>query len=142
MRKGDGKMKYKAWNKEKRRWVKIYSLTFYYDDRVSISEESTIIGQDIDKDNVILVQSTECFDINGVELFEGDVFKSFCFDEDTNLFTHVIEKRLGSFGYDLGDCGFVYLSLNHNFNWNNECKSEYILKIGNIHENPELKPIP
>jgi hypothetical protein len=79
--------------------------------------------------NWTYLQYTGLNDMNGVEIYEGDIFQ----DSD---FRSVVLRHLGAFGYiAYGD--FIAFASNYHFKWANG-KSNKILVIGNIYENPRL----
>lgn len=84
-------------------------------------------------DDVILMQFTGLKDINGTDIFEGDIVRSCGYDSDegriykTTDFTGVIVYHKNSFCIQCGDFLGRW--------WVND---EEIEVIGNIHNNPDL----
>jgi hypothetical protein len=84
--------------------------------------------------NWTYLQYTGLNDRNGMEIYEGDIVAKFDFQDP--YFRSVVLRHLGAFGYlSYGD--FIAFASNYHFEWANG-KSNTILVIGNIYENPEL----
>lgn len=106
-------IKFRAWDKKKKEMI-----TKMYIKRINIYEE-TLNNLFEDKD-VVFMQYTGLKDINGKEIYEGDIIKN----------PHgksVIEYIYSSFH-----------PLDESDGYNSGYKSEEVEVIGNIYENPEL----
>lgn len=146
------KLKFKAWHKEKKKWLPVVKLEFDCDDIYGITTYESYLGvksfrlvfvqiQDID-----LVEYTGLKDENGVEIFEGDIVKITIVDSD-------------DFTEDQVVVGEVAYGMHPKNNYRTEyptsftvfCKDFYhnegllfnrrhtLEVIGNIYENPELR---
>ena len=69
------------------------------------------------------------------EIYEDDIIAKF--DLEDPYFRSVVVRHLGAFGYYNDASGFVAFASNWSFRWCNS-RSNKILVLGNIHENPEL----
>lgn len=86
------------------------------------------------KDPAIIMEFTSLYDKNRTEIYESDVIAKFDFED--SHFRSVVVRHLGAFGYwSYGD--FIAFATNYHFEWSHG-KSDRILVVGNIYENPEL----
>lgn len=119
-------MQYKLWSKEDKKfenngWIMYPDGTLYW------TEYGEIIGS-VWMEDYTLIKSTEIKDINGTEIYEGDILKCKLYNGEYENYVIV---------WDEEEAGFDAL---------NEDKSNFMLPciwtvseiIGNIHENPEL----
>ncbi len=98
-----------------------------YPDRLAILEYGLLSDQLRSTDNCILMQYTGLKDINGKEIYEGDIVKTITSKEmvigwSDRFASFTIEKINWAFVHYFGELMEA-----------NECEV-----IGNIHENPEL----
>jgi len=140
-------IKFRAWHKNLKFLCFIFQINF--DNRVVDLLAPDEPMYDITFDDVIFMQYTGLKDINGIEIYEGDVIKDIKSDRvyivkfgsfmDTNY-----QKTPSILGWYLSGIKFYDGALfkptislkNFYFNFNNNCS---ILKvICNIYENPEL----
>jgi uncharacterized phage protein (TIGR01671 family) len=113
------------WNDEK---FKVWDGTKIWKNKVSIVNgiDEMFCG---DVDDLIFLRSTEVFDKNNEEIFEGDIVHDTRFSEDFN-FVVVFENRC-----------FKWKQINpalrrlENSTWEILCK--HFVIIGNVFENPE-----
>ena len=87
------------------------------------------------KDPAIIMEFTSLLDKRNTKIYEDDVVAKF--DLDNRWFWSVVIRRLGAFGYDYDEGIFIPFASNSHFNWKHS-KSNKIVVVGNIHENPEL----
>ncbi len=119
--------KFRAWDKENKEMLFVRQIDFMFEKVVLECYEQFFI------DEVELMQSTGLKDINGEEVYEGDIIK----DSEDFIAQVVYDKEYAGFGlnyqpFDLTD------GLSVTFE---ELKNEYqntFEIIGNIYENPEL----
>lgn len=110
--------KFRAWDKEKKMMDIVGGITFDGDEIWEISFSGDCW---IDASNYILMQSTGLHDVNGKEIFEGDIVKYW---ENIGY----IEFYQGSWVINWNDGSLFDLYDNDN----------NLEVLGNIHEHPEL----
>ncbi|HFU3705158.1 TPA: YopX family protein [Streptococcus suis] len=120
--------KFRAWDTFHNKWVKHFYITengLIYN--MEQPHRDLIGAVPIEQSGLIVMQSTELFDKNGKEIFEGDVVKlRYTISSDYEFFK-VTRFRGGSWRIDNRRRGCeLWLR-------NEECEI-----IGNIYENPEL----
>lgn len=116
------KLKFRAWSKTEKIMSDVKKIDFYNSEIDARLFEETAIEE------VVLMQSTGLFDINGKEVFVGDIVKC------TRGCLHEVylEKEYG--GTFIGGMPAVYLKgLSEGYAW-----TGYEEIIGNVYENPEL----
>lgn len=131
-------MKFKVWDIRKKQWFKeeLYGTRFFIDSDGSfyreIHGEPNSSFRQISNDDYIPVFSTGKTDKNGVELFDGDIFKPDHYQEK-----YMLEMRDNFFvAVDLYHAGkIVPVSLFFDVYGDGESK---VKKIGSKYENPEL----
>ena len=119
-------MKYRLWNKDKNEWEKDNWVILPNGDLMWV-EYGNLVGG-VSMKNHILVKSTGINDIEGKEIYEGDIIKYWDnFDECYKL--AVIKFDKGSF-----------IMINDTINWNIGAtnKDDKIRIVGNIYENEDL----
>ncbi|HFI0238346.1 TPA: YopX family protein [Streptococcus suis] len=119
--------RFRGWIKSKRKLLPVFQIIWHKGD---ISRILTVEGVVLDShlaEDVVLMQSTGLFDVNGKEIFEGDVVKlRYTISSDYEFFK-VTRFRGGSWRIDNRRRGCeLWLR-------NEDCEI-----IGNIYENPEL----
>lgn len=110
--------KFRAWDKETKT---MNGMAEIYRNR---NQEIELFPRD---ENTILMQSTGLFDLNGVEIFEGDIVKMAKDVYSDPTYYEVIRHRGGAYRLESNQHG-CELWLRHT-----NCEV-----IGNIYENPEL----
>ena len=97
------------------------------DGNIWIIDEDSVAGEWIVNNDLELMQSTGLKDLNGVEIFEGDIVRFF-----DSLYTVFYDIKEGSYRLKPHDERWVidYMS--------NFTSEESLEIIGNIYENPEL----
>ncbi len=133
-------IKFRVWDKEHKRMLNIETLalsfspkgvlTSIYTYGPDFSNDPEIIGDDKpDLDSVILEQFTGLKDVNGKEIYEGDILRT-----KAGLIQIVEQGILEADREDIIN-GFYANNLSdekpHTFSYDDEV-------IGNVHENPEL----
>ncbi|HEM4802622.1 TPA: hypothetical protein U1084_002061 [Streptococcus suis] len=136
--------KFRAYNPATNNW--------YNSDEVFVCDGKIYLNDDdfeglIQNNDVELMQSTGLFDVNGKEIFEGDVFT--CLDDDNNPIYENIVVKFGQHTnmdtvferepvyigfYAEVQKGTAALDVNIMYN---DCEGRLTI-IGNIYENPEL----
>ena len=121
--------KFRAWDSEKKKFVEHFFITdngLICNMEKPTSDCKLLIP--IEKSELILMQSTGLFDINGKEVFVGDIVKC------TRGCPHEVYIEKEYAGTFIGGMPAVYLKgLLSGYAWT---EAEEI--IGNIYENPEL----
>ncbi|MCI2960317.1 YopX family protein [Pediococcus pentosaceus] len=130
LRLGGQMMNFRAWDIHEKRMLKVYRLSFdgpiegtqvhcYLDDRGDKGSKE----YSYDGDGLILEQSTDMKDVNGKEIYVGDIVEA------------TIE------GYVQADKYLVKNTWDPHV-WTEESDSYYAVSkmevVGNVHENPEL----
>ena len=132
--------KFRIFDKNFRLMLDVHVINFYegtidcYVDDLGVNRQE-IYSYEMDEDNYVLMQSTGLHDVNGKEIFEGDVVKV---SQDDDYFISFV-KNMIEFDYPGFDVPFPD-------DWNYECNvlshlmntDQTIEVIGNIHEHPEL----
>ena len=126
--------KFKAWDKVSHAWI--YNIYIGLDGRAKDLSRTGEEPFELNLDNVIILQSTGLLDVNGKEIFEGDVVASTWFKDYDD---HVGYRKLGKVTYRNGYFGIEYPG---------DSEKDYpttildfainVEIIGNIFENPEL----
>ena len=119
-------MKYKLWCKNKNEWEKDDWVILPNGDLMWVEYRYLVSG--VYMKNHILVRSTEFKDIDGKEIYEGDIIRYWDnFDERYKL--AIIKFDKGSF-----------IMTNDRINWNIGVtnKDDKIKIVGNIYENKDL----
>ena len=119
-------MKYRLWCKDKNEWEKDSWVILPNGDLMWV-EYGNLVGGVYMK-NHILVRSTEFKDIEGKEIYEGDIIRYWDnFDEHYRLAVIKLDKG-----------GFIIT--NNRINWNIGLtnKDDKIKIVGNIYENKDL----
>lgn len=115
-------IKFRAWDKEKKKWVRVFELLFDIKGKLIGLKTMDDFGN-IDRLNINryeLVQYTSLKDKHGKEIYEGDIIK---YLNGQNMFVQWNEEE-AMFCIDIGY-------------WFYRC-AKHSEVIGNIHENPEL----
>ena len=120
-------IKFRAWHKSWKEFGKVGKISFDDEEDVStVLFKGKFIFENLQKNEVILMQSTGFFDKNGQEIFEGDVIGT-----KDGLLNGIIEYR--------EDLGMFVNSLIRYNNFERLCNVASDREIlGNIYENPEL----
>lgn len=95
---------------------------------------------DMTDEKIIIMQYTGLRDINGIEIYEGDIVNE-VYQSTTKTFDEGIEIKFGNYDNKLGfgdfDYGFGFYYIQFG-NPNSFKDSLRFLIVGNIYENPEL----
>ncbi|AFM73761.1 hypothetical protein BUY73_01090 [Staphylococcus epidermidis] len=122
-------MKFRAWDKDERAMLDVHGINFDAQGiwtNELIDDESD--GNFIFLDDVVLMQSTGLRDINGTEIYEGDIVRyNRGISWSVEKFPYVVKNSMEGFVFEYG---LIQHSLSK--------KIEYVTVIGNIYENPEL----
>ncbi|WP_242384433.1 YopX family protein [Enterococcus faecalis] len=123
--------KFRAWDKNTNDMVDVKTIDLEKDGSIGCIVDYN--GINLDVSECILMQSTGLKDLNGVEIFEGDI---------VSVRNHPFQKTESSVGIEID--GDYKVSWNeYDLTW---CAGNlllarikpYVTVIGNIHENPEL----
>ena len=130
-------IKFRAWDKESKRMFQVQTLQFYgtnntvdacWTNGVDFDGESTLGEPELNNlHNLVLMQYTGLKDINGVEIYEGDVL--FHPLQGRRKVYYPYSERVASYGLRNIDNGFGSTLQDSHDVWE---------VIGNIYENPEL----
>ena len=129
--------KFKVWDKVSHAWI--YDIYIGLDGRAKDLSRTGEEPFELNLDNVIIIQSAGLLDVNGEEIFEGDVVASTWFKDYYNLVGYrklgKVIYRNGCFCIEYpGDVERGYPPTILNFAIDVEI-------IGNIFENPELMEV-
>ena len=118
--------KFRAWHKAMQRMSEVLAIS-YERQKVKIRHVRGTTHMTVPFDDVVLMQSTGLLDVNGKEIFEGDVVE-------------VFDSRYAVF-YDNENASFRLKPRDKR--WNTDYMSNYAHEasfeiIGNVYENPEL----
>lgn len=120
-------IKFRAWDKELKNWAD-YAIAY---DRLSFLDENTGWWKtDKEGERFILCQYTGLKNINGKEIYEGDIVRAVGFSE-----------WIGVAKYSDKNQAFVFESIDKNYRENIVFMSQFgqgFKILGNIYENPEL----
>lgn len=127
--------KFRAWHKAMQRMSEVLAIS-YERQKVKIKHQRGTTHMTIPLDDVILMQSTGLVDVNGKEIFEGDVVESTWFNDYDDCVGYrkagTVVYRNGYFGIEYpGDVEKRYSPTILDFAVSVEI-------IGNVHQNPEL----
>ena len=125
------RQKFRAWTEEGK--VMYYDAYPFKDDTLLLSYDE-IAFDEVPASDFILMQSTGLKDMNGTEVFEGDIVKFSDCDDDAYTTTVVWNKNYACFG--LSFCGNYPVPFDYLEEFHTELKDIKI--VGNIYENPEL----
>ena len=119
--------KFRAWHRELNMMFEVKSLVFTLNLATTESKNDLVPSRTCSFDDIILMQYTGLFDVNGKEIFEGDVVE-------------VFDSRYTVF-YDSENASFRLKPRDKR--WNTDYMSNYAHEasfeiIGNIYQNPEL----
>lgn len=118
---------------------KVERMMITTSDYEDLSDLFCILKNDADTGYISeLMQSTGLFDVNGMEIFEGDIVK-LCFEED-GLFEICLDTVGGFYTKSVltGKIQFLEVSDFDELETAKEVFNEYVEVVGNIYENPEL----
>lgn len=129
--------KFRAWSTFKNEWVKHFYITesgLIYN--MEQPHRDLIGAVPVEKSGLILIQSTDLKDKNGVEIFEGDIVKC-CRLFNDSLSEYVGQVKFVDFGWNIVDKADTHEPF---YNYKDGCPDEIreIEVIGNIHKNPKL----
>lgn len=114
------RFRFRAWDRRRKEMLVIRDI-FYYDSTNELQGITSVEGDEVHKDECILMQSTSLKDKNGKLIFEGDIV------QDETMRTGEVCFENGSFHiFHIGG-DVSYISVNNPWEI-----------IGNIHRNPEL----
>ena len=123
-------IKFRAWHSELNMMFEVKSLVFTLNLATIASKNDLVSSRTCSFDDIILMQSTGLVDVNGKEIFEGDIVETIY---NGKLFTGVIV-------YDQEETDFKATN-GHNEYGNNFSYlggNDSIIGIGSIYQNPEL----
>jgi uncharacterized phage protein (TIGR01671 family) len=129
-------LKFRAWDKKEKKMYLVNTLMIGFGSSGTTIDEDEVDVGTMD-DNFIIIQSTGLFDKNGVEIFAGDIVKSF-----------LDEPAIVKFGKYMAGGDDYYAQDAYGFYVQRILKGKEIKDdtetlvnheiIGNIYENPEL----
>lgn len=121
--------RFRAWHYELSRMMLVKTMFFFAGGLEELELNDSVMNDYITAypDEIELMQSTGLFDLNGVEIFEGDIVRFF-----DSLYTVFYDIKEGS-----------YRLKPHDDRWNvdymsNFSSEESLEIVGNIYENKEL----
>ncbi|AWL26810.1 TPA: hypothetical protein U1B35_001141 [Streptococcus suis] len=128
--------KFRAWDIFHNKWVKHFYITenglIYNMEQL---HRDLIGAVPIEQSGLIVMQSTGLFDVNGKEIFEGDVV---LLRDELNEF----ESDVYEIVYSRDNLAWIFYDKDsHDFYWMSTCTWDEIEIIGNIYENPELMEV-
>ncbi|MCI2862373.1 YopX family protein [Staphylococcus hominis] len=123
--------KFRAWDKD-RKYMEYTDenllVCFGGNGKVVLTDLSSVYSNCEGMENFELMQSTGLKDINGTEIYEGDIVRyNRGISWSVEKFPYVVKNSLEGFVFEYG---LIQHSL--------FLKIEYVTVIGNIYENPEL----
>jgi len=123
-------IKYKAWDKAKKRMGKVLQLSLDDDGVIGalIDFGENVATQLIYPDEFELIEFTGLLDKNKEETYKGDLVEITCFGKVTEIGEMVFDEKKGRFVWR-DPAGTL---------WGLETNDEANEIIGNIYENPEL----
>lgn len=129
-------IKFRAWDKEKKRMVIVASyefLPFSGDTVIQWDNEKQYRESGVIEERLELMQFTGLHDKNGKEIYEGDIRQ---FDTTDLRMKELHYKFKGDVRYNY--CMFYIVDTSNDVPYNIYNVYQHIEVIGNIHENPEL----
>ena len=138
-------IKFRAWDKRRKEMWKV--ATLHIEDEYADLFKTNIYEKPFDNpwakfEDLILMQSTDLKDKNGVEIFERDVLKRkvhvVLLGTDLDEWveeTYLVEWKYG--GWHIGEDLLAFV-LESGFDRHTGCYQTALEVIGNIHANPEL----
>ena len=127
-------IRFRAWDKKKNDWFDEDSGHLYIDLNGNINFGWNGEIMDDYTDRIILMQYTGFKDINGVEIYEGDILKWTDFEMNNTTINPVyLEGTTPIFNVYVDELIYATTLLTLN-----KIKDGYFEVIGNIYENPEL----
>ena len=130
-------LKFRVWDKELKAMFELKSLVFTLNLATIASKNDLFPSRTRSFDDIIFMQSTGLFDVNGKEIFESDIVKTTIFfgraDESGGFYEYekeligIVKQLEGAWVIDT-EKGAVYL-------WSDINENEV---LGNIWENPKL----
>lgn len=147
-------IKFRAWHRELNMMFEVKSLVFTLNLATIASKNDLVPNRTCSFDDIILMQSTGLFDVNGKEIFEGDVVELHHFTENystTGGFYEGEESLVGVVRYGYTDDEIKYFGKVYPPSWFFENRyrgldfsdlsglhEESFKVIGNIYQNKEL----
>lgn len=114
--------KFRAWHKELKKMFDVKSLVFTIGTATIASRDDIVPSRNVSFDELVIMQSTGLFDMNGVEIFEGDVVYDSAVDEIGQIYISDCCFRAKTLHYD----SLMYKLVGD------------LEVIGNVCEDPEL----
>ena len=135
--------KFRAWDVSHRKMFMVDSMSFRTNgDVFRVWEYKNRIGNDlgilVNRSCCILMQFTGAKDMNGADIYEGDIIRKEECSPDDPAFGHY--GSIGAIQYDVDVMGFIVVSEDDGFYDNTGVIFSFdeIEVVGNVYENPEM----
>ena len=128
-------IKFRAWHKERQKMLSVFDINFRTPATVQVLNDKYELYNEL-FDCVEIMQFTGLKDVNGVDIYEGDILSSPHFDN--KVLTHMVIWSDRYNGWFLDNLSSNEIYSEGSVQMWVAMKSGSYKVIGNIHQNPEL----